>query len=168
MRSSCNARRRRRPLRASASDLGIIDTTLSNWLEAAGVPVRGQWRPRAQAPPGDETPEQELARPRARVRDLEDCERKLNIERDILRAAAKYFVREGELVSGFQFVAGHQATYEVKRLCEVIEVSRSSFYAWGAAAPARAARAQSGADLAARIQGRTPEGQGLRGAADHR
>ena len=44
-----------------ASDLGIMDTTLSNWLKAAGVPIRGQSRPRPQAPPGDETPEQELA-----------------------------------------------------------------------------------------------------------
>lgn len=41
-----------------------------------------------------ETPEQELARLRARVRDLEDSERKLNTERDILRAAAKYFAGE--------------------------------------------------------------------------
>ncbi|MBD7982940.1 transposase [Oerskovia sp. Sa2CUA9] len=77
-----------------ASDLGIMDTTLSNWLKAAGVPIRGQSRPRPQAPSGDETPEQELARLRARVRDLEDSERKLNTERDILRAAAKYFAGE--------------------------------------------------------------------------
>ena len=77
-----------------ASDLGIMDTTLSNWLKAAGVPIRGHSRPRPQAPSGDETPEQELARLRARVRDLEDSERKLNTERDILRAAAKYFAGE--------------------------------------------------------------------------
>lgn len=38
------------------------------------------------------------------------------------------------------------------RLCEVIEVSRSSFYAWRKAAPARHARAQADAELAARIK----------------
>lgn len=55
-------------------------------------------------------------------------------------------------MSRFQFVADHLPTYEVKRLCEVIEISRSSFYAWRAAAPARAARIQADADLAARIK----------------
>ncbi|PFG32380.1 transposase [Sanguibacter antarcticus] len=77
-----------------ALDLGIMDTTLSSWLRAAGVPIRGHSRPRPPTPVGDETPEQELARLRARARDLEDSERKLNTERDILRAAAKYFAGE--------------------------------------------------------------------------
>ena len=35
----------------------------------------------------------------------------------------------------FQFVADHQHAFEVKRLCQAVEVSRSSFYAWCAAAP---------------------------------
>jgi len=33
-------------------------------------------------------------------------------------------------VSRFQFVADHLHTFEVKWLCAVIEVARSSFYAW--------------------------------------
>jgi transposase InsO family protein len=40
----------------------------------------------------------------------------------------------------------------VKRLCEVIEVNRSSFYAWDAAAPARAERQAADAQLAQRIR----------------
>lgn len=52
----------------------------------------------------------------------------------------------------FQFVADHQHTYEVKRLCELIEVERSSFYAWQAAAAARQARAAADAQLAERIR----------------
>jgi transposase InsO family protein len=55
-------------------------------------------------------------------------------------------------VSRFQFVADHQHAYEVKRLCELVQVERSSFYAWQAAAPARAARAQADAQLAERIR----------------
>jgi hypothetical protein len=43
-------------------------------------------------------------------------------------------------VSRFQFVADHRHTFEVKRLCEVVAVARSSFYAWLGAAPVRAAR----------------------------
>jgi transposase InsO family protein len=55
-------------------------------------------------------------------------------------------------VSRFQFVADHQDAYEVKRLCELVQVERSSYYAWKAAAPARAARAQADAQLAERIR----------------
>ena len=52
----------------------------------------------------------------------------------------------------FQFVADHQHAFEVKRMCELIEVERSSFYAWKAAAPARAARAEADAELAEKIR----------------
>ncbi len=52
----------------------------------------------------------------------------------------------------FQFVEDHKDAYGVKRLCEVIEIARSSFYAWLAAAPERAARAADDAALAARIR----------------
>ena len=52
----------------------------------------------------------------------------------------------------FQFVADHQHAFEVKRMCELVEVERSSFYAWCAAAPAREARAAADAELADRIR----------------
>ena len=52
----------------------------------------------------------------------------------------------------FQFVEDHKDAWGVKRLCEVVEVARSSFYAWLAAAPTRAARAAADAALVARIQ----------------
>jgi transposase InsO family protein len=55
-------------------------------------------------------------------------------------------------VSRFQFVEDHRATYEVKRLCELVEIERSSYYAWRNAAPARAARAAADAELADRIR----------------
>ena len=54
-------------------------------------------------------------------------------------------------MSRFQFVADHAATFEVKRLCELVEVTRSSYYAWRAAAPGRAQRARADAVLEARI-----------------
>ncbi|GGF50523.1 hypothetical protein GCM10010922_28080 [Microbacterium sorbitolivorans] len=52
----------------------------------------------------------------------------------------------------FQFVEDHKDAYGVKRLCEVIEIARSSFYAWLAAASGRVARAADDAALAARIR----------------
>jgi transposase InsO family protein len=55
-------------------------------------------------------------------------------------------------VTRFQFVADHRHAFEVKRLCTVLQVSRSSFYAWLAAAPTRAARAGRDAALTERIR----------------
>ncbi len=55
-------------------------------------------------------------------------------------------------MSRFQFVADHRDTFEVKRLCQSVEVSRSSFYAWQRAAPARAERAAADAALAEQIK----------------
>ena len=52
----------------------------------------------------------------------------------------------------FQFVVDHQATFGVKRLCEVVHIARSSFYKWLAAAPARAARQAADAALAQQIR----------------
>ena len=70
-----------------AGDLGITDATLSAWIRAAGV-VSGAGTAR-RVDDGDE-----LARLRARVSELEATERTLATERDILRAAAKYFAGE--------------------------------------------------------------------------
>lgn len=55
-------------------------------------------------------------------------------------------------MSRFQFVADHSATYPVKRLCELLELERSSYYAWQAGAPGRASRAASDAELLERIR----------------
>ena len=76
-----------------AADLGIAHGSLSAWLKAAGVAIRK--RSHTVAPPGPvEPPEQEASRLRARVRELEAESVKLNTEREILRAAAKYFAGE--------------------------------------------------------------------------
>jgi transposase len=72
-----------------AGDLGITDATLSVWIKAAGVTVRGRHGAPAVVDAGDE-----LARLRARVAALEAEQRTLATERDILRAAAKYFAGE--------------------------------------------------------------------------
>ena len=55
-------------------------------------------------------------------------------------------------MSRFQFVADHSATFEVKRLCQLVEIERSSYYAWKAGAPARERRAAADAELQARIR----------------
>jgi transposase InsO family protein len=54
--------------------------------------------------------------------------------------------------SRFQFVDDHRDAFEVKRLCEVLEVNRSSYYKWRAGREARTARQRAGQRLAARIR----------------
>jgi transposase InsO family protein len=59
-------------------------------------------------------------------------------------------------VNRFQFVADHSTTsrpgWDVKRLCVLVEIERSSYYAWKAGAPAREERARADAALAKRIR----------------
>ena len=55
-------------------------------------------------------------------------------------------------MSRFQFVADNSTTFEVKRLCELVEIERSSYYAWLKAAPVREERARADAELAERIR----------------
>ena len=55
-------------------------------------------------------------------------------------------------MSRFQFVADHLHTYPVKWLCAIVEIARSSFYAWLAAADGRAARIAADQELEARIR----------------
>ncbi len=78
-----------------AAELGVSEATLSAWCKAAGVPIRHR-KPTSGATtsPGAETPEQELTRLRAQVKDLQAEKTKLATERDILRSAAKYFAGE--------------------------------------------------------------------------
>ncbi|MFJ2150976.1 IS3 family transposase [Streptomyces microflavus] len=140
-----------------AADLGINRATLREWVlrdrERRGVtaaPARPASQPAAVA---SADPDERVRRLEARVAELEASERKLATERDILRKAAKYFAGGDELVtSRFQFVDDLRATYEVKRLCQVLDVNRSSYYKWLAGAEARAGRTREDRGLAEEIR----------------
>ena len=56
------------------------------------------------------------------------------------------------MTSRFWFISGHHAVYGVKRLCRILNVSRSAFYRWRRSAPERAARADQDAQLVERIR----------------
>ncbi|MCM2416609.1 IS3 family transposase [Streptomyces sp. RKAG293] len=140
-----------------AADLGINRATLREWVlrdrERRGTGTAAA-RPTARpAPKASGDPDERVRRLEARVAELEASERKLATERDILRKAAKYPRRRDELVtSRFQFVDDHRATFEVKRLCQVLDVNRSSYYKWLAGAEARAARQREDLVLAEEIR----------------
>ena len=55
-------------------------------------------------------------------------------------------------MSRFQFVADNSTTYPVKRLCHLVEIQRTSNYAWRAGGPGRARRAAADAGPSARIR----------------
>ena len=91
-------------LKGIATDLGVARGTLKHWVDQYGTGKKtapdGTTVPRLTSPggtpppDGPETPEQELARLRARVRELEVETTKLSTEREILQRAAKYFAGE--------------------------------------------------------------------------
>ncbi|RPK56051.1 IS2 transposase TnpB [Streptomyces sp. ADI95-17] len=63
-----------------------------------------------------------------------------------------------------QFVDDHQRRHGVKRLCDILGLSRSSFYYWRRSAAARAARQALEARLAARIRRVHQDSDGTYGA----
>jgi transposase len=92
-------------VRGIADDLGVERGTLRGWLDTFGTgkktaadgtltPSPLKHTPSPSGPVPGETPEQELARLRARVQQLESETSKLVTEREILRRAAKYFAGE--------------------------------------------------------------------------
>lgn len=93
-------------LRGITADLGVVRGTLSHWVDlhvtgkktaADGTMTRGPVSspPSGLQPPsGPEAGEQKIARLEARVVELEAEATKLATEREILRAAAKYFAGE--------------------------------------------------------------------------
>ncbi|WP_342318484.1 IS3 family transposase [Corynebacterium mayonis] len=143
-------------INAIASDLGVNRNSLRTWLDAFGTGTKTNANGEKVASPiaaanSERTPAQGLS-DAERIRMLERENATLREEREILRKAAKYFAEGDELVNRFQFVDDHRDFYEVKRLCEVLKINRSSYYKWKSAAPARRRRLVADAALGARIK----------------
>lgn len=68
------------------------------------------------------------------------------------------------MTSRFRFISTHRAAYRVKRLCRLLAVSRSGFYRWIAAEPARRARAAAEDQLAEQIATVHTESGGVYGS----
>ncbi|MER5699459.1 IS3 family transposase [Streptomyces mirabilis] len=135
---------------SAARDLGVNHETLRTWVRDAEQAVR----PGAVEATAMEKENRQL---RARVKELE-------LEREILRRAAKYSGGGDQLVSSrFQFVEDHRGAFGVKRLCRILTVSRAGFYRWLAGASARAGRARADAELAEHINRIHQESDGTYG-----
>ncbi|MFD9563814.1 IS3 family transposase [Streptomyces sp. NPDC059994] len=145
-------------IKSVAGDLGVNTETLRNWIRAAdGRRPGAHSEPLAASRTGGDGVQAELAAARKRIRELEE-------ERDILRKAARYFANGDALVNRCQFVDDHQRRHGVKRLCDILGLSRSSFYYWRRTAAARAARQTVEAGIAARIRKVHQDSDGTYGA----
>ncbi|MGA5873960.1 IS3 family transposase [Streptomyces cinereoruber] len=145
-------------VKSVAADLGVNTETLRNWIKAAdGHRPGAHSAPPAAAQAGGGDAQAELAAARKRIRELEE-------ERDILRKAARYFANGDALVNRCQFVEDHQRRHGVKRLCDILGLSRSSFYYWRRTAAARAARHAVEAGIAAWIRKVYQDSDGTYGA----
>ncbi|MFJ9909333.1 IS3 family transposase [Streptomyces sp. NPDC101152] len=150
-------------------DLGISRETLRNWVRAERA-RRGESGTTStntkDVPVSEATKEEleaEIAALRAELKTVRKENQKLATERDILRKATKFFAQGDDLVNRFQFIEDHHHAWGVKRLCQVLEVARSSFYKWKAGRAARAGREQADAALAERIRAVHAEWDGTYG-----
>ena len=152
-------------VRGIAEDLGIVRGTLRGWLEVYGTgkktaadgtltssPLQSRpSRKNSSAPDGRDAGAED--RPTGgRERGAASRDHQAHHRAGDPAAGGQVFRRGDALVSRFQFVADNSATFEVKRLCELVEIERSSYYAWLKAAPAREERARADAELAERIR----------------
>ncbi|WP_420814171.1 IS3 family transposase [Polyangium spumosum] len=119
-----------------AKDLDLTETALREWVRADEVNVGGEKPPEALT--GAER--EELVR-------LRRENKRLQMEREILKKAGG-LLREGERVK-FAFIAAEKAFFPVTVLCDVLDVSRSGFYAFCKRPEPR--RKASDAQLAAEI-----------------
>ena len=153
-------------VRSIAEDLGIQRGTLRHWLEVYGTgkktaangtltssPLKPTSATSVASPQDvDETPDQHIARLEGRVGRARGRDDQAHHRAGDPSPGGQVFRRGDELVSRLEFVADHQDTFEVKRLCELVQIQRSSYYAWKAGAPVRAARVAADAELVERIR----------------
>ncbi len=109
-----------------ARRLGVNETTLRNWVKAHQAEEARAADPLSVSPSQFE----ELRRMRLEVKELK-------MEKEMLRGAAAYFVRE-TIRSAASRRRRLRSAYGVKRLCRVIGASRSGF------TPGRPARPRKG------------------------
>ena len=99
------------------NELGISSSSLARWKREYGEDGEEAF-PRH----GSLTPEKE------RIRRLEREAEILRQERDILRVSSRHLLAPKQV--RFEFIENHRDQFPVTRMCEVLDVSRSGYYAW--------------------------------------
>ncbi|MFD9339654.1 IS3 family transposase [Streptomyces sp. NPDC060028] len=123
----------RRTFRDVAADLNVNPETLRTWgRDAEDRPV---------ASGASQGTEEELARLRAENARLAKAEKGMAARAGDPAPGSRVF-RAGDEVrtAAWDFVSAHAEMFGIKRICRVLEVSRSGYYRWIAGAQARAER----------------------------
>ncbi|WP_397294328.1 IS3 family transposase [Paracoccus yeei] len=102
-----------RPRREIAEDLGTGLSTLTRWL--------GQERDASE-------PSEAPVDLHAELKRLRRENAVLKQERDILKKAAAFFAKEKSVK--FAFIDAEKASFPISRMCHVLGVSQSGFFAW--------------------------------------
>ncbi|MFL5159816.1 MAG: IS3 family transposase [Microvirga sp.] len=105
-----------RSQRAIADDLGVNRSTLARWMAE-----HQDTRPASAAPPNEDV--------MAELKRLRRENEVLRQERDILKKATGFF-RQGGKSMRFMFIDAAKAEFPIQRLCQVLEVSQSGYFAW--------------------------------------
>src|SRR3954466_1623784 len=106
-----------RPIAAVARDLGIHDGTLGNWVNAY----------RCAHP----EPEESLSPvERARVKEMEEEIRRLRMENEFLKKSSGLLRTDAAVAERCAVIDAEKANYPVAVMCRLLQVPRSSFYAW--------------------------------------
>ncbi|MEJ8632317.1 IS3 family transposase [Streptomyces sp. MS2.AVA.5] len=106
-----------RPIAQVARELGLVEGTLGNWVNAY-----------RRAHPVEETPL--TVSERARLRELEQENRELRMKTEFLGKSGS-LLRPGVSVNEkYEFIDGEKDNFPVTKMCAWIAVSKSGFYAW--------------------------------------
>ncbi|WRO21353.1 IS3 family transposase [Metallumcola ferriviriculae] len=106
-----------RPVRKVAQELGIHENTLYKW-------IRQYKEHKGDAFPGSgnqRTEDEEIKRLKKIIDDLQE-------ENAILKKATGHLRKAPEII--YEFIYQHRFKFRVQKMCRVLEVSRSGYYAW--------------------------------------
>lgn len=100
-----------------ADELGISPSLLFRWQKEYSKHGEDAFPGRGNLPPEEE-----------RIRQLERENEILRQERDILKKGGHLLLAPKQV--RFEFIENHREAFPVTRMCSVLDVSRSGYYAW--------------------------------------
>jgi transposase-like protein len=112
-----------RPPMQVATEVGISPSMSRNWRAAFGV---GTTRSKAATPSVSPLPSP--ADQASEITRLKRAPDRTRMERDVLEKSDRH-LRGGAEMS-FRFISDHAGRWPIRRMCRVLEVSASGYYAW--------------------------------------